>query len=66
LRARTFGRGDETDGASSCSASALAALLLEAWMRGDATMPDAKLMDLARVLDKVGREDRPSSQTDSK
>ena len=30
--------------------------LLEAWVRGDATMPDGKLMDLARVLDNISRE----------
>jgi hypothetical protein len=29
--------------------------LLENWMRGDATMPDAKLMDLARLLDRISR-----------
>jgi ribosome-binding protein aMBF1 (putative translation factor) len=26
------------------------------WIRGDATMPDGKLMELARVLDMVSRE----------
>lgn len=30
--------------------------LLDAWVRGDITMPDGKLMDLARVLDSVSRE----------
>jgi len=29
--------------------------LLEAWMRGDATMPDGKLMELARALDNISR-----------
>ena len=32
--------------------------LLEAWIAGDATMPDGQLMKLARVLDGVAREDR--------
>jgi DNA-binding transcriptional regulator YdaS (Cro superfamily) len=32
--------------------------LLEAWLRGDVTMPDGKLMQLARVLDKVSREEK--------
>jgi DNA-binding transcriptional regulator YiaG len=32
--------------------------LLETWMRGDATMPDGKLMDLARLLDRRSREAR--------
>jgi len=32
--------------------------LLEAWIAGDATMPDGQLMKLARVLDRVAREDR--------
>lgn len=36
-------------------------MLLQAWMRGDATMPDGKLMDLARVLDKMSREERAST-----
>ena len=36
--------------------------LLEAWMRGDATMPDGKLMDLARVLDNISREERALSE----
>ena len=31
--------------------------LLEAWLRGDATMPDGKLMQLARVLDNISREE---------
>lgn len=30
--------------------------LFEDWIRGDATMPDGKLMELARVLDMVSRE----------
>lgn len=34
--------------------------LLDDWIHGADTMPDAKLMDLARVLDKVGRENRAS------
>ena len=32
--------------------------LLETWIRGDATMPDGKLMDLARLLDRISRETR--------
>jgi len=32
--------------------------LLQAWIRGDATIPDAKLMDLARVMDARSREGR--------
>jgi DNA-binding transcriptional regulator YiaG len=35
--------------------------LLESWMRGEATMPDAKLMDLARLLDRISREPRAAS-----
>lgn len=35
--------------------------LLETWMCGDATMPDGKLMDLARLLDRLSREDRAVS-----
>jgi hypothetical protein len=34
------------------------AQLLEAWIAGDATMPDGQLMRLARVLDRVARGDR--------
>ena len=34
--------------------------LLETWMRGDAAMPDGKLMDLARLLDRISREARES------
>jgi transcriptional regulator with XRE-family HTH domain len=34
--------------------------LVETWMRGEATMPDAKLMDLARLLDRISREARPA------
>ena len=30
--------------------------LFEDWIRGDATMPDGKLMELARVLDAMSRE----------
>ena len=30
--------------------------LLEAWIGGDATMPDGKLMELARLLDTFARE----------
>ena len=30
--------------------------LFEDWIRGDATMPDGKLMELARVLDTMSRE----------
>ena len=36
-------------------------ILLETWMRGDATMPDGKLMDLARLLDRISREAQPES-----
>jgi len=36
--------------------------LLEAWVRGDITMPDGKLMDLARVLDNMSREERGISK----
>ena len=32
--------------------------LLESWLSGDATLPDGKLMDLARALDKLSREER--------
>jgi hypothetical protein len=35
--------------------------LLETWMRGDATMPDGKLMDLARLLDRISREARAAN-----
>jgi hypothetical protein len=35
--------------------------VLEAWMRGEATMPDSKLMDLARLLDRISREPRAAS-----
>ena len=35
--------------------------LLEMWMRGDATMPDGKLMDLARLLDRISREARAAN-----
>jgi len=30
--------------------------LLEAWIAGDVTMPDGKLLDLARLLDNFARE----------
>jgi DNA-binding transcriptional regulator YdaS (Cro superfamily) len=36
----------------------VASTLLGAWVRGDITMPDGKLMDLARVLDNISREER--------
>jgi len=32
--------------------------LIESWLSGDATLPDGKLMELARVLDKLSREER--------
>lgn len=32
--------------------------LLESWLSGDATLPDGKLMELARVMDKLSREER--------
>jgi hypothetical protein len=35
--------------------------VLETWMRGEATMPDAKLMDLARLLDRISREPRAAN-----
>jgi hypothetical protein len=35
--------------------------LLETWMRGDGTMPDGKLMDLARLLDRISREARAAN-----
>ena len=35
--------------------------LLETWMRGEATMPDGKLMDLARLLDRIGRDTRAAN-----
>lgn len=31
---------------------------LEAWIRGDATMPDGHLLRLAEILDKVARPER--------
>jgi ribosome-binding protein aMBF1 (putative translation factor) len=37
--------------------------VLESWMRGDATMPDGKLMDLARLLDRLSREERSAKQS---
>jgi DNA-binding transcriptional regulator YdaS (Cro superfamily) len=33
--------------------------LFEDWIRGDASMPDGKLMDLARVLDGMSRGQEP-------
>jgi hypothetical protein len=30
--------------------------LFDDWVRGDATMPDGKLMELARTMDKLSRE----------
>ena len=39
--------------------------LLEAWMRGDTTMPDGKWMDLARVLDRISREQRAMGRSGS-
>lgn len=33
--------------------------LLDAWMRGLATMPDRKLLQLADLLDKFGRPEKP-------
>jgi hypothetical protein len=35
--------------------------LLETWMRGEATMPDGKLMDLARLLDRISRQTRAAN-----
>lgn len=32
--------------------------LLEAWIRGDATMPDGQLLNLSRVLERAAHEDR--------
>ena len=31
--------------------------LFEDWIRGDATMPDGKLMELAHVLDRLSQEE---------
>ena len=36
----------------------VASALIEAWMSGEATLPDGMLKDLARVLDKASRESR--------
>lgn len=33
--------------------------LLDAWIRGLATMPDRKLLQLADLLDKFGRPEKP-------
>jgi hypothetical protein len=38
----------------------VASTLLGAWVRGDTTMPDGKLMELARVLDEISREEGKS------
>jgi hypothetical protein len=35
--------------------------VLESWMCGKATMPDGKLMDLARLLDRISRDARAVS-----
>jgi hypothetical protein len=35
--------------------------LLETWMRGEAAMPDGKLMDLARLLDRISRDARAAN-----
>ena len=40
--------------------------LFEDWVRGDATMPDGKLMELARVLDKMSREQEPLGEEKSR
>jgi ribosome-binding protein aMBF1 (putative translation factor) len=34
------------------------ASLFDDWVRGDATMPDGKLMELARTMDKLSREEK--------
>ena len=39
--------------------------LLEAWIRGDTTMPDGKWMELARVLDRISREQRATGRSGS-
>jgi DNA-binding transcriptional regulator YiaG len=36
----------------------VASPLVQAWLSGDATLPDGKLMELARVLDSISREGR--------
>jgi hypothetical protein len=32
--------------------------MFDDWIRGDATMPDGKLMELARTMDKLSREQK--------
>jgi hypothetical protein len=32
--------------------------LFDDWVRGDATMPDGKLTELARTMDKISREEK--------
>jgi hypothetical protein len=32
--------------------------LFDDWVRGDATMPDGKLMELARTMDRLSREQK--------
>ena len=39
--------------------------LFDDWIRGDATMPDGKLMELARVLDRLSREEIDPQKKDS-
>jgi hypothetical protein len=39
--------------------------LFDDWVRGDATMPDGKLMDLARTMDKLSRELRARGGSDA-
>jgi hypothetical protein len=38
--------------------------LFDDWVRGDATMPDGKLMELARTMDKLSREPKWLSEKD--
>jgi len=33
--------------------------LLDAWVSGHATMPDRKLLDLARIIDELGDQNDP-------
>jgi hypothetical protein len=40
--------------------------LLEDWIRGDLTMPDGRLMDLARLLDHFAREERAARERRSR
>ena len=51
------------DGASLARRLNVPLTLLEAWIRGDVSMPDGKLMDLARVLDRISREERAAGRT---